>query len=281
MNFFKLRHIKAMINTLFGLFIYSFAQIAVAQLQVEPVRADLVDSTIRQPSDDIKLNPSMSSPPITTAPPAPVIPFVQKPKHIVIATPHPQCAKPDSIIIDPPITIDHLNPNEAVAKIANIGNYILVSEISSSLTITAKNISGTMTEALTRITDKASIGYRVDTDICQIVLYSLQDASLAIAYPMHFTDNLSSVPENLVYSLRTGNLINEELVSWATPERWQLIWQVPSTWRVFANAAYRKKSAVEAISEVITQIRAEGKAIRMVVYEGNRVIEILPTDLIN
>lgn len=80
------------------------------------------------------------------------------------------------------------------------------------------------------------------------------------------------------WALRAGREIDKELAGWAQKGGWALHWQLPKSWAVVANAEF-DGSFQDAITKVIESLYAEGKPIRMKLWEGNRVAEVYSSDV--
>lgn len=86
----------------------------------------------------------------------------------------------------------------------------------------------------------------------------------------------------LALTLNEGEPIHTELERWATSGGWKKFsWTLPYSWRVFSNTTFSGKTALEAISMVIENLRDEGKPVRMNVFEGNGVLEVVSGELAN
>lgn len=82
------------------------------------------------------------------------------------------------------------------------------------------------------------------------------------------------------YVLGTDQPIHEGLQSWAKAQDWILRWEPATSWRTlretdFSNAA----DLVAAVTEVIDILRDEGKPVRLRVSDGNRIMEVISTEV--
>jgi hypothetical protein len=82
--------------------------------------------------------------------------------------------------------------------------------------------------------------------------------------------------------IRKGERIDLALESWAkqASPSWTLIWYPAVSWKVPADVdmSYHP-DVVSAVSEVISILRDEGKQVQLRVSEGNRIMEVLSTEV--
>ncbi|MCU6502310.1 toxin co-regulated pilus biosynthesis Q family protein [Rugamonas sp. A1-17] len=82
--------------------------------------------------------------------------------------------------------------------------------------------------------------------------------------------------------IKKGRLINEGLEERATAEGWTFLWYPKKRWEAIADIDMSKyKNADEAVDDIITGLREEGKPIQLRVSEGNKVMEIFSTEVKN
>jgi hypothetical protein len=87
-------------------------------------------------------------------------------------------------------------------------------------------------------------------------------------------------PPKPAFVLATGQPIDEGLQLWAKTQDWDLLWYPSVTWRTLRGADFSNASdVVAAVSEVINILREEGKPVQLRVSEGNRVMEVLSTEV--
>lgn len=84
------------------------------------------------------------------------------------------------------------------------------------------------------------------------------------------------------FVLQKDQPIHEALQAWCRSEGWDLTWYPAKSWKVFRS--YEMDSSADlatAISEVVDILRDEGKPIRLKISEGNRVMEVISTEVRN
>ena len=85
-----------------------------------------------------------------------------------------------------------------------------------------------------------------------------------------------------VFALSRGALVHEELQRWAKSAGWELVWYPDVSWRVLGATSFdQHKDVTEAIGEVIQILREERRAVRLEVAEGNRIMEVISTELVS
>lgn len=173
------------------------------------------------------------------------------------------CTRPSDFMVDS-LALDKASVSKAFTSLGNLAGYKVINKSSSMATITSKDAGGPLDALLEYFGEQTSSTARVDVRNCSITVYDIGQA-----------------PKENTYFLKEGEPIHQELVRWAAEDKWKLIWQMPYSWRVFSDATYVDVSALKAIGRVIENLRDEGKPVRMTVFEGNRVIEIVSGELSN
>lgn len=84
-----------------------------------------------------------------------------------------------------------------------------------------------------------------------------------------------------VYTLQTNQPIHEALKVWASNSDWVLNWQPTVSWKTLRGVTLQEEDVVAAVSEVIDTLRFEGKPIALRVSDGNRVMEVISTEVRN
>ncbi len=83
------------------------------------------------------------------------------------------------------------------------------------------------------------------------------------------------------YVLRTGELISTDLKLWATREGWEFIWHPSKSWRTLRATQFPQTDVASASTTVVDILRDEGKPVRLRISEGNKVIEVISTEVKN
>ena len=123
-----------------------------------------------------------------------------------------------------------------------------------------EKLNGSLAFALNALSEQSETEYR--TKGCSISVY-----------------DKGAAPKQFSYNLRSGEDLHTELIAWAKSEGWSLRWNLPHTWSVFADAQIQAESVVDAMSQVIDILRDEGKPVRLMVFEGNAVMEVISSEL--
>lgn len=89
------------------------------------------------------------------------------------------------------------------------------------------------------------------------------------------------VPKTIKHELRTGEPIHTELKRWAEFYGWDFHWYHTKSWKTMRDTVIAKTSVDDAIAEVIDILRSEGKPVQLRISEGNRVLEVLSTEVRN
>ena len=84
------------------------------------------------------------------------------------------------------------------------------------------------------------------------------------------------------FVLQKDQPIHEAMQAWCKAEGWELSWYPSKSWKVFR--AYEMDGSLDlvgAVSEVVDILRDEGKPIRLKISAGNRVMEVIGTEVRN
>jgi len=81
------------------------------------------------------------------------------------------------------------------------------------------------------------------------------------------------------YRMNEGDLIHGVITRWASDEGWKLIWHPRKSWRAVQTTSIDAASAADAVSKVIEYLREEGKPVRLVVYQANKIMEVESTEI--
>ena len=88
---------------------------------------------------------------------------------------------------------------------------------------------------------------------------------------------LEEVKRSVNFTLNEGTQIHEEMERWCKASGWTLFWRPSVSWKVIKTTQIPEGDVVAAVQRVIETLRHEKKPVRMEVYRGNNVIEILST----
>lgn len=88
---------------------------------------------------------------------------------------------------------------------------------------------------------------------------------------------LDEVKRSVTFTLNEGAQIHEELERWCKASGWTLFWRPSVSWKVIKTTQIPEGDVVAAVQRVIETLRHEKKPVRMEVYRGNNVIEIIST----
>lgn len=88
---------------------------------------------------------------------------------------------------------------------------------------------------------------------------------------------LNDIAMSKEFVLHEGAQINDELEKWCKESGWTLFWRPKMSWRVIKTTTIQESDVVAAVGKVIETLRQERKGVRMDVFRGNNVIEIMST----
>lgn len=83
------------------------------------------------------------------------------------------------------------------------------------------------------------------------------------------------------FVLRGGEPIHVEVARWASLAGWDLHWQARTSWRTLRDTAFPQSEVTAAITEVVEILRDEGKPLVLRISAGNKVMEVLSTEVRN
>jgi len=79
------------------------------------------------------------------------------------------------------------------------------------------------------------------------------------------------------WQLRRGVPVHTQLQGWAASSDWTLTWQPRVSWLVAADVAF-EGSFEDALKAVIEGLFFEGKPVRLVLWQGNHLAEVVSSD---
>jgi len=79
------------------------------------------------------------------------------------------------------------------------------------------------------------------------------------------------------WQLRRGVPVHTQLQGWAASSDWTLNWQPRVSWLVAADVAF-DGSFEDALKSVIEGLFFEGKPVRLVLWQGNHLAEVVSSD---
>jgi len=79
------------------------------------------------------------------------------------------------------------------------------------------------------------------------------------------------------WQLRRGVPVHTQLQGWAAQSDWTLTWQPRVSWLVAADVAF-DGSFEDALKAVIEGLFFEGKPVRLVLWRGNHLAEVVSSD---
>lgn len=92
----------------------------------------------------------------------------------------------------------------------------------------------------------------------------------------------TSTPPAPVFTLRKGELVHTQLQAWAQASGWELLWLPDVSWKVLGDTSFTTITDVTlAVSEVINVLREEGRPVRLSISDGNKIMEVLSTDVVS
>ena len=86
-----------------------------------------------------------------------------------------------------------------------------------------------------------------------------------------------SVYDMPVFVLSEGQPIHHELERWCKEHGWSFYWKPHKSWRVLKTTSIVEADVVAAVEHVVNTLRNENRPVRVEIYRGNNVIEVVPT----
>lgn len=110
--------------------------------------------------------------------------------------------------------------------------------------------------------------------LCSVSFLSLATASESTeALPLHVIQT-EAITLKQSWQLREGLPIHSQLQSWAEQSGWKLIWQPEFSWLAAADSTFHGDFS-EAAEQVIEALFNEGQPVRIVMWQQNRVAEVV------
>lgn len=91
-----------------------------------------------------------------------------------------------------------------------------------------------------------------------------------------------AAPSQPAFVLRKGEMVHEALEAWAKAAGWELIWYPDVSWKVLGDTTFAGITDVtQAVAEVVTILRDERRPVRLEIADGNRIMEVISTDVVS
>lgn len=86
-----------------------------------------------------------------------------------------------------------------------------------------------------------------------------------------------SKPETQIWTLRADVPIHKQFAEWAQRAGWHFEWRLEKSWIVPAGTQF-SGSFDEALAQAVEALYAQGKPVRLILWEGNRFAEVVDVD---
>lgn len=146
---------------------------------------------------------------------------------------------------------------EAIAKITAGMPWQIEIDGGEDVMVSATDVSGPLSMVLGKLSAQAGFAYKQDRCVLQIKAEKAKPPK---------------------WRLTGGAPIHDQLVSWGNAAGWSVRWSVPVSWAVAADSEFGGDFP-EAITKVIELLYAEGKPVRLMLWDGNRVAEVISSDV--
>lgn len=94
--------------------------------------------------------------------------------------------------------------------------------------------------------------------------------------------NQTVKPAAPIFVLHKGALVHAELQAWAKASGWQLRWLPDVSWKVVGDTSFPNITDVTvAVTEVVNVLREEGRPVRLLIADGNKIMEVTSTDVVS
>jgi hypothetical protein len=168
----------------------------------------------------------------------------------------------------PTITFAKLSLAEGLGRILAGTPFQLVIESDNTARVSAVSVSGPLSSVLEGLSRHARFTYRQDR--CTVVVAGLKSDST-----VNVID--SKVLAAKTFQLTGGTPVHTQLAAWAKEAGWDFHWGPQKSWMVPADMSF-DGTIDQAVSKVISLLHAQGKPVRLMVWEGNRFLEVVDVD---
>lgn len=174
------------------------------------------------------------------------------------------CTRPSDFNVDA-LTLEKVSVAKAFSALGDQAGFRVDYRGTSKVLFSSKDAGGPLDALLDYVAGQTGSVWRIDQRACSLMVYDTEAA-----------------PKEDFYILSEGEPIHTELQRWAIAGGWKKFsWTLPYSWRVFSDTTFKEESAFKAIAKVIEYLREEGKPVRMTVFEGNGVLEVVSGELTN
>ena len=154
-----------------------------------------------------------------------------------------------------------------------------VVEAKSETVVKARRLAGSLSRSLDFLAAKT--GTRWQQDGC-VLRFGDKPAGTA-ATPLAAAPRVAQVsaeaakPAAAVWTLKADVPIHLQFAEWARRAGWHFEWKLEKSWIVPATAQF-SGTFDEVLSQAVEGLYAQGKPVRLILWEGNRFAEIVDVD---
>lgn len=152
-----------------------------------------------------------------------------------------------------------------------------VFEAKAEAQVKAKRLAGPLSRSLDALAEQTGTRWRQEG--CQI---RFSDRTASTASPAQGNASAAkpdpgAKPAAAVWTLKADEPIHLQFAEWARQAGWHFEWRLERSWRVPAATQFTG-SFDQALSEAVEGLYAQGKPVRLILWEGNRFAEIVDVD---
>lgn len=209
-------------------------------------------------------------------------------KRLLILALMPLLAPPTLAANCPPVESFQVNQinykarsaEESLHRLLRATPYQGVFETTVNSTVKARRLAGPLSKSLNLFATQTKTHWQQDG--CQL---RFVDQTIGAASALPITPKVASVtlPANsgektiTTWTLRAESPIHVQFAEWAQRAGWHFEWKLEKSWRVPAATQF-SGTFDEALAQAVEGLYAEGKPVRLILWEGNRFAEIVDVD---
>ena len=157
--------------------------------------------------------------------------------------------------------------------------------------IKAKRLSGPLSLTLDQVAGQVGMTWQQDGCVIRLTDKSVKSISASepapvstlTASPVASTETKAAAtqptlkPMPTIWPLEADQPIHKQFAEWARSAGWRFEWRLDKSWFVPAATQF-SGTFDQALSEAVESLYAQGKPVRLILWEGNRFAEIVDVD---
>ncbi|MBS1196288.1 MAG: hypothetical protein H6R18_73 [Proteobacteria bacterium] len=154
-----------------------------------------------------------------------------------------------------------------------------VVEARAEVVVKARRLAGSLSRSLDALAVQAGTRWRQEGCVLRFSAKAADVVARPLAAAPRVTEVVAEAakPAAAVWTLRADVPIHLQFAEWARRAGWHFEWKLEKSWIVPATAQF-SGTFDEVLSQAVEGLYAQGKPVRLIIWEGNRFAEIVDVD---